>query len=312
MSVIEQVREYMEKVHGVPKRDLYDLPTSKKKFPDNADYRFETVPQNLEEVERLFSAADKYDFVINKITECRGIMYDCDEDILKMAELCREHGAELCLSNGPRCTYDISKDSTTGCTNLAFAVRGMDQLVNAIVDIIHGVELGCRYVRVNDLGVLTAVSDMRKRRLLPPDLKFKISADWPTANPLALKNRTILSGLLNVNDTINIARDLPLPLIAAMRSVTDNPLDVHVHHTYCPPAIIIRNLDSPEITRICRPVYFKSSIYHRADRPEEYRMLKAVKEAIERHFPEARQSKPGAKGLAVPAKPGEWKFPGYS
>lgn len=37
---MDDIRKAMEKF-GVPGRDCYDLPTSKKTFPDGADYRIE-------------------------------------------------------------------------------------------------------------------------------------------------------------------------------------------------------------------------------------------------------------------------------
>ncbi len=88
---IKEIREYV-KTLDVPERDVYELPTSEKTFPDGSHYRLEAVPFGLSDTERLFSIADKYNFVINKITECSGIMCLNEKDILKMCELCRDRG----------------------------------------------------------------------------------------------------------------------------------------------------------------------------------------------------------------------------
>ncbi len=216
------------------------------------------------------------------------------------------------MTPGPKAIYDISKDATARATNIGQSIRGMDQLVNAIADVFRGLELGVRYFRVTDEGLLVALSDMRKRGLIPRETKFKVSADFPTANPLTLRFRTVTSGLLNKHDTVNIARDLPLPILSAMRAVTDNPIDVHVHHLHAPPSNILRNLDAPEIVRLTSPVNLKSSVpyafageaYGAFKGEEAYKMLKSVQEAIERYCPEAKQTKPGANGLAVPVEPG--------
>jgi len=104
---------------------------------------------------------------------------------------------------------------------------------------------------------------------------------------------------------LNPIRDMTLPMLAAMRAVTDLPMDVHAYWG----TTLARTLDVPEIVRVAAPIYFKVSIFGAGVTPEDkFMQALRVVETIERYFPEAKQSEKNAKGAVVPAPPGAWKM----
>src|SRR5512139_2171176 len=91
-----------------------DLEVSKKRFPDNSQYRFE-VPgiQKPGAMRALIDATDKYDVEVHRVTQTKGIMLLTDLEILEMADIAKDAGIELFLSVGPRATYDTSASART-------------------------------------------------------------------------------------------------------------------------------------------------------------------------------------------------------
>ena len=83
------------------------------------------------------------------------------------------------------------------------------------------------------------------------DLVVKGSAVLGAANPLGIK-------LLEDNglNTINVASDITLPRLAAMRQVLSIPLDLYIEG---PDGLggFTRYYETPEIIRIAAPVYLK-------------------------------------------------------
>lgn len=162
---------------------------------------------------------------------------------------------------------------------------------------LRAAELGCRGFLMYDEGVLMIALKMRREGYLPPETKFKISANVSVANAASVK---FWFDLLDAQDEINPIRDLTLPMIAAMRQVVDNPLDLHIFHR----VTMARIMDASDIVRVGSPVYLKNARFGQGITVEDRAMqCFRVIEAIRKHYPEARQSKPGAKGLAIPAKP---------
>jgi hypothetical protein len=138
---------------------------------------------------------------------------------------------------------------------------------------------------------------MRADGVLPSDTKFKISANVSIANAAAVR---FWFDRLGAQDEINPVRDLTLPMIAAMRQVTDHPLDIHVFHR----TTVARTMEAAEIVRIGAPVYLKNARFGQGvDLEQRMRQSVRVVDAIRRQRPEARQSTPGAKDLVVPAEP---------
>src|SRR5438093_5415221 len=59
---------------GLPSRDNYALPTSTKRFEDGSHFRIEELPSTLEQYEKMFSICDDHGFVVNRISDTRGVM----------------------------------------------------------------------------------------------------------------------------------------------------------------------------------------------------------------------------------------------
>jgi len=291
--LMKEISEYIERNLGVPGRDNYDLPTSAARFPDGAHFRIELLPTTLKEYEKLFSLCDDHDFVCNKITDVRGAMFDTDEEIIKKCEMCRERGVELVMSPGAGEIY----------SDISHQMAGMDMLVRTIADMMRAIELGCRGFLLYDEGAMLVCSRLRQEKLIPPEITFKISADISVSNPLAFKF-WIEKAELGSKDSINPVRDLTLPMLAAMRAVSGQPMDIHAYWS----TSISRTLDTPEIVRVAAPVYFKISRFGPGVTLEE-KVLQGLRviETIQRYYPEAKQSQYRARDSVLPAKPHTWK-----
>jgi len=300
---LEDIRNYLTSRLGVPGRDFYTLPASKARFADGAHYRTELLPTTVEEYEEVFALCEKYDFTGNKITDTRGAMFDTDEEIIRKCELCRERGVELVMSPGSGENYsDVSHQMAVHAI-VEGKSRGVDMLVRNIADMMRSIELGCRGFLVYDEGMILAVTQMRRDGVIPPETTFKVSANISVSNPLALKF-WVEKADLQPNDSLNPIRDMTLPMLAAMRAVTDQPLDVHAYWSKS----IARTMDTPEIVRVVAPVYFKVSMFGPGvTARDKFMQAMRVVETIERFYPEAKQSKRNAKGAVLPAKPGDWK-----
>ena len=79
-----ETRAFLESI-GMPGGDLYDLPTSDKRFPDGGQYRFE-VPgiQGPGPMKALLEALDEYGIQIHRVTQTKGIMFLTDDEISKI------------------------------------------------------------------------------------------------------------------------------------------------------------------------------------------------------------------------------------
>lgn len=304
---MKKYEEYLEKL-GLCGNDRGEMFTSEDRFPDGAQYRLE-VPgiQSPEAVEALLEAADKYNVTINRITETRGIMRLTDDDISKMVKFTKDAGAELVLSTGPRAYYDISAQRATGtfeAGRIAYRLRGSNQLVFALADVTRAVELGCRGILVYDEGFLWILKHAREDGILPSNTIFKLSAHCGHGNPASIKILAELGA-----DSINIVRDLPIPLMYSIRKTVKGPsLDMHIDNPKSTGGFI-RTYDAPEIVRVAAPIYLKcgASVFqtHAWPTSEKEAQMCAkqaslVKSMLVRFYPEAIQSKPGAKGLAIP------------
>ena len=238
----EQIKEYVAKM-GLPAQDNYVLPTSNKTFPDGAHFRTEELPTTVDQYEKLYAVADRINLVVNRITDTRGLMFDSDQEIIRKLELAREHGSEVVMGPGAsEQPYDISQQAEIHAL-VEGKVRGMDQLVYTVHSMLNAAKLGCRGFLMYDEGILMIALKMRREGSLPPNTKFKVSANISVANAAAVK---FWFDMLDEQDAINPVRDLPLPMISAMRQVADNPLDLHMFHRHT----VARIMEAPEIVRV--------------------------------------------------------------
>jgi hypothetical protein len=302
--MFDETRKFLVKL-GLPPGDAYDLPTSKSRFPDGAHYRIEVPTVNTAEaVKALLQESKKLGVTINRIDETYGSFRHTLQELKEYVAACKDFGCELNLSVGPRATYDTSATrlSTEG-VRIGYRLRGQEQLVRAIEDVKRIVEVGGRGVLVYDEGLLWVLNEMRKAGQLPKNMHFKLSAHCGHGNPASFKMLQDLGA-----DTINPVRDLTIPMIAALRQAVDVPLDIHTDN---PPGSggFIRVYEGPEMVRVGAPLHLKCGnsvvsghgLLTTADNGRAMaRQAAIVREMVDRHLPEAVQSKPGQPDMCVP------------
>lgn len=303
--MFEKTRTYLTSL-GLPPGDLFDMPTSSARFPDGAAFRIEVPTVNsAEAVGALLETAIKNGVTINRVTETYGMFRHTRSEIKEFCRLCREYGAELLLSVGPRATYD------TGATvlspqgvRISYRLRGMEQVLRAVEDIKRGYDLGCRGFLIYDEGMLWLVGKMRQDGALPKDIVFKTSAHLGHCNPCSFKLLESLGA-----DSINPVRDLQIPMIAALRAPVHVPLDIHTDN---PPGSggFIRVYEAPEIVRVAAPVHLKTGnsvvsghgqITSASDGRKMADQATIVVEMVNTYYPEATQSPRGSSDLHLPA-----------
>lgn len=302
--IFQETRDYLKKI-GLPEGDLWDLPTSNKRFPDGGAYRIEVPTVNTADaVAALLDTATKNNITINRVTETYGMFRHTAEEIKQYCKLCGQYGAELLLSVGPRATYD------TGATvlseqgvRISYRLRGMEQVVRGVEDIKRGYDLGCRGFLIYDEGMLWLINQMRQDGALPRDIIFKTSAHLGQCNPCSFKLLESLGA-----DSINPVRDLQLPMIAALRAAVDAPLDVHTDN---PPGSggFIRVYEAPEIVRVAAPVHCKTGnsvvaghgqLTSASDGRKMADQASIVVEMVSKYYPEVFQSPKGSADLHLP------------
>ncbi|MEM0014709.1 MAG: U32 family peptidase [Zestosphaera sp.] len=306
LLVGKETRKFLKKL-GLPDHDLYELPTSNLRFPDGAHFRIEIPTVNTAVAMRaVLETTENYGVVVNRITETYGIMRHTDRELEEMVQLAKDFKVELVMSVGPRAAYDTSAQRATGTpegARLGYRLRGVENLVYAIEDIKRALRFGVRGFLIYDEGMLWVVNEMRKAGELPSDIKFKLSAHCGHGNPASFKLFESLGA-----DSINPARDLQLPMIAALRAAVKVPLDIHVDNPRSTGGFI-RNYEAPEIVRLAAPVHIKTGNSavetHGVPTTKDQGVQMAlqaimIREHIARYFPEAIQSRRGAEDLAIP------------
>lgn len=292
--MFEKTRVFLQEI-GLPLGDLYDLPTSEKRFSDQAYFRIE-VPtiNNLSTAEALLESCRDLGVTVNRIIETYGMFRHTASEIRSFVELCQDYGCDLVMSVGPRAVYDTSATAT--CEEgkrIGYRLRGQEQLIRAIEDIQRGIELGVKNFVIYDEGLLWVLGKMRVAQELPAEVTFKVSAHCGHGNAATLKVLESLGA-----NSINPVRDLELPMIASLRQAINIPLDCHVD---CPPSSggFVRSYEAPEIVRVASPVYLKTgnSVLFRHGQETGSKEGKAmarqvtiVSEMMQRYFPEAIQS----------------------
>lgn len=302
--MFEETRAYLKKLN-LPEGDLYDMPSSNKRFPDGAAFRIEVPTINTAEaVEGLLNTAEKSGITINRVTETYGMFRHTRDEIKEYCKLCHDYGAELMMSIGPRATYDTGATvlSSQG-VRISYRLRGMDQVLRAVEDLKRGYELGVRGFLIYDEGMLWLITQMRKDGALPKDITFKVSAHLGHCNPCAFRLLESLGA-----DSINPVRDLQIPMIAALRAAIDAPIDLHMDN---PPASggFIRVYEAPEMLRVAAPLHCKTgnsvisahgSLTSAKDGSNMANQASIVVEMLSKYVPDLKQSEKGAADLHIP------------
>lgn len=295
---MKETREFLKKI-GMPEGDAYNLPTSKKRFKDGAQYRFE-VPgiQGPSVMEALLEAMDKQNIPLHRVTQTKGIMMLTDQEIMKMVALAKDAQTDLILAIGPRATTDTSASvHTAEGVRMGYRLRGQEQIVRAVEDVKRASSFGCRSFLVYDEGCLWLLNKMRKAGEIPENCHFKVSAHAGHGNPCSAK----LLEEIGAN-SINPVRDIQLQMLAAMRQAIDIPIDIHTENPTSTGGFI-RHYEVPEMIRVAAPIYLKtggsvakthswdSSV---DDAKKRAKQVGLVKRMIDTYYPEAIGSKKGA------------------
>lgn len=297
---------------GLPPGDRHDLPTSPLRFPDGAHLRIE-IPsvEGPEALNAVIESAQTLGVPLHRVSQGSGVMLLSDAEVRQMAITGRAHNIEVCLFVGPRASWEGTAQALTPDGKLfGWRHTGMDQLVYAFSDIERAVKLGIRSVLVADEGLVWLVGQAKACDLLPSELVLKGSALLGAANPLGIR-LLIESGLT----TINVASDISLARLAALRQVISAPIDLYIEG---PDSLggFTRYYELPEIVRVGAPIYLKfglrnaPNIYpsgvhlHQAaiqtGRERVHRALVGM-EMLVRYGLEYSMSQVGAPGLGIPA-----------
>ena len=302
--MMEKTRKFLESI-GLPGGDIDSLPTSTKRFkiegkPEVNDRQFgiEIPTMNTSDaVKALLAESDRLGITINKIDETYGAFRHTMEELREYAKVCKDRGVALNISIGPRAAYDTSATrlSPQGSV-IAYRLRGMEQVARALEDAKRICEVGIRGLLVYDEGLMWVLSKAREMGELPANVKLKNSAHNGQGNPAALMLMEKAGA-----DSFNPVRDLTMPMLAALRAVTDIPLDLHTDN---PPGSggFIRVYEAPEMVRVCSPVYLKTGnsavsghgqLTSASDGVNMARQSSIVVEMVKRYYPEAVQLQPG-------------------
>ena len=296
---------------GLPEGDRHDFPTSTKTFPDGAHYRVE-IPsvEGPAALRAVIEAAQASGVPVQRISQGSGIMLLSDAEIDEMVQLGHRHGIEVCLFVGPRAPWEGTAQALTpDGKHFGWRHMGMDQLVYAFSDVERAVQLGLRSVLVADEGLLWLIDQARTRGQLPGDLVVKASALLGASNPLGIK--LLVDNGLN---TINVASDISLARLAALRQVISIPIDLYIES---PDGLggFTRYHEIAEIVRVAAPIYLKfglrnaPNIYpsgihleHVALQTARERVRRAALglEMLARLSQDFKTSQPGAPGLGIP------------
>ncbi len=296
---------------GLPSGDRYDLPSSPLRFPDGAHYRVE-IPsvEGPDAFNAVVETAQTLGVSIQRVSQGSGIMLLSDSEVASMAQIGREQGMEVSLFVGPRAPWEGTAEPLTPDGKIfGWRQMGMDQLVYAFSDVERATQLGIRGVLSADEGLTWLIEQARKKGILPPELVIKGSALLGAANPIGIK-LMVEAGL----NTINVASDISLPRLAALRQVISIPIDLYIEG---PDGLggFTRYYELPEIVRIAAPVYLKFGLRNAPNiypsgahlqsaaiqtaRERVHRALIGM-EALARYAPDLVMSKPGASGLGIP------------
>jgi len=295
---MKETRLFLNKI-GMPSGDAYDLPTSKKRFSDGAQYRFE-VPgiQGPGAMKALLEEVAANGMAIHRVTQTKGIMLLSDDDIQHMVGLAQKWQVELVLAIGPRATYDTSASvHTAEGQRMGYRLRGQEQIVRAIEDVKRAVGFGCRAFLIYDEGCLWVLNEARKHGEIHGDCRFKISAHCGHGNPCSAK----LLESIGAN-SVNPIRDIQLQMLAAIRQAIDIPIDVHTENPDSSGGFI-RHYEVPEMIRVSAPIYLKTggsvAKTHSwetsdADAKKRAKQVMLVKRVIESYYADAVSSKKGS------------------
>jgi len=236
--------------------DSEGLPESSKRFSDGSRWKVEIPSVEGPKAFRVvIEEAKKFNLEVGRISQGSGIMMQSDAEISEMLSLGLANSVEVCLFVGPRAAWDIGKQPTSISGAVANpTLRGGDQLRFALEDVIHASNLGLRSILVGDYGLLRVLGKARAVGDLPAEFIFKTSVALVCNNPATAQLLQELGA-----STLNLATDLSLEQISAIRTQVDLPLDIYVEG---PDDFggVVRHYEVPDLVRVASPVHLKFAV----------------------------------------------------
>ncbi len=308
---IERVITAVEKL-GMPKGDLYELPTSNNRFPDGANYRIEISPiETIKVLSETIDEAQKQGVPLHRaISVVRGATLLTRSELREFARIAQEARVEVIITPGPRPAWYIGRQIATPEGAISgFRLRGMDSVIHCIMDIKRCIDIGFRGFLIWDEGVLSLLNQMKQNGDFPQDVTFKVSIFAGHANPAGFKLLESLGA-----GSCNPVGDLTLPMLAAIRNTVNVPLDIHIM-LWDSMGGFNRMYETPEIARVSSPCYFKiepglkvgtvvpwgSSENEMAKLSrDKIRIAKNIIELVSEIHPKLVLSKQGANDLKIP------------
>lgn len=226
-------------------------PESAGRFPDGARHHFEIASVEGPVVLRgVLEEADAQGVRVHRVSQGSGVMMLSDPELDEMVAIGRERDVEVCLFLGPRGGWDTGGQALVN-EAAAGVARGPEAVEACLAEADRACAHGIRSLLVGDIGVLDVLARLRAAGDLPSDLRFKTSAVMCAANPATAALYDRIGA-----DTINVATDLGVGMLAAMRGVTALPLDLYIE---APDDLggFVRTYDVPEIVRAAAPVHLK-------------------------------------------------------
>lgn len=241
-------------LHGIPPEDSTTLPDSPLTFPDGGHFRLEISGiERLSTLEAMIDESQRRGLFVHRIVAFVAGATLLDRGELKaFAELAGEHGIEVIAVPGPRAAWDLGRQAVTQEGKAAGGrVRGSDNLRMLLEDYLRCLEAGFTGLLVWDEGVLDILATARARGDIPRETKLKVSTFTGHGNAAALRLLATLGA-----DSVNPVGDLSRPMLAAIRSVVDIPLDVYAY-VYDSFGGMNRLWEAGEIARVASPCYYK-------------------------------------------------------
>ncbi len=247
---------------------------------------------------------------VQRVSQGSGSFLLTDDELDEMGRLAAEARVEVSLFAQPTAAWGPSAAARTeGGAAVGGASYGQEGLVHALEDIRRSAAHGIRSVLITDVGLLAAFQAMREAGELPHDMQAKMSVAFPTTNPSTAR---VLAGL--GANTLNVASDLSLAQIAAIRAAVDVPIDFYIES---PDNLggFVRLYELPELIRVAAPVYVKFGLRNAPNlypsgthleataialSRERVRRAQLGLEMLRRAGSSAETSARGAVGLAVP------------
>lgn len=308
---MDKIRSLMEK-HGIPGRDVYDLPSSPLTFPDGAHYRMEISGiERPSTLEAMIDEMKKRKVPVHRIiSTVMGATLLSKQELKDFALMAYEEQLEVIITPGPRTLWDNGRQiaSPEGAIS-GLRVRGSDNLSYIIADIFRCIEVGFRGFLVWDEGLLYLLNNMRMNGDIPKETTFKVSIFAGHANAAGAKVLESLGA-----NTFNPVADMSLPMLASIRKAVKIPMDLHVY-LFDSMGGFNRFWEGGELGRVCSPCYFKiepgpgvGALYKPWVSPESLSFLarekvkqaEIIKELVERTAPNLKLSEQGPVDLAIP------------